>query len=496
MKRLLAAVLLCLPAFAAHAQLSIEITGAGATRIPIAIAPFAGEGALAQRASPPSCAPTWSAAGCSARSKCRRSTRRSPRPRRSTTRSGNRAWRMRWCSARSRRGPTAGSRCASSCSTPSRARTCRGSPTRCRASRRARRRTASPISSTRSSPARKACSPRASPTWSSAAPKFELQIADADGAGEETALVSLRADHFPGLVARRPAPRLRILREQEAGGLRAFPAGRQAPRGGQLQGLELGAGLVAGRLAARGVPVARRRLADLPGEPGRQQRAPHLAIGRHRHGTSVLARRSEPIFHFGPRRQPADLPDAGERRRGAEGDFRGELQRFAAHQPGRQGARLHRAQRRQVPGRHAGSRDAADADPDRQRQGRIPQLRSQRPHDSAGDRDRRPRRAFRGVGRRARQAAPDAFRRATCGSRPGGHSFDELEASNAYSVDRVVQRGARGGSGGVLRRTRQRAAGGERGGPHGDGEAGLGIDRAGRQGGRDGQGHRRRRTRP
>jgi TolB protein len=47
MKKLLAVFLLCF-ATAAAAQLSIEITGAGATRIPIAIAPFAGEGALAQ----------------------------------------------------------------------------------------------------------------------------------------------------------------------------------------------------------------------------------------------------------------------------------------------------------------------------------------------------------------------------------------------------------------------------------------------------------------
>ncbi len=46
MKRLLAAFLLCF-ATAASAQLSIEITGAGAQRIPIAIVPFAGEGALA-----------------------------------------------------------------------------------------------------------------------------------------------------------------------------------------------------------------------------------------------------------------------------------------------------------------------------------------------------------------------------------------------------------------------------------------------------------------
>ena len=45
MRKLLAALLFCF-AIPAVAQLSIEVTGAGATRIPIAIAPFAGEGAL------------------------------------------------------------------------------------------------------------------------------------------------------------------------------------------------------------------------------------------------------------------------------------------------------------------------------------------------------------------------------------------------------------------------------------------------------------------
>src|SRR3982751_4958402 len=45
MRLLLLAVFLWLPA--AHAQLSIEITGAGAQRIPIAVVPFAGERALA-----------------------------------------------------------------------------------------------------------------------------------------------------------------------------------------------------------------------------------------------------------------------------------------------------------------------------------------------------------------------------------------------------------------------------------------------------------------
>ena len=51
MKRSLAAFLLLI-ATSAIAQLSIEITGAGAQRIPIAIAPFAGEGALAQGNAP------------------------------------------------------------------------------------------------------------------------------------------------------------------------------------------------------------------------------------------------------------------------------------------------------------------------------------------------------------------------------------------------------------------------------------------------------------
>jgi TolB protein len=45
MKKLLAIILLCF-ASAAAAQLSIEITGAGSRRIPIAIAPFAGEGVV------------------------------------------------------------------------------------------------------------------------------------------------------------------------------------------------------------------------------------------------------------------------------------------------------------------------------------------------------------------------------------------------------------------------------------------------------------------
>jgi TolB protein len=46
MRHFLAAALFLIAAGSAHAQLSIEITGAGAQRIPIAVAPLAGEGAL------------------------------------------------------------------------------------------------------------------------------------------------------------------------------------------------------------------------------------------------------------------------------------------------------------------------------------------------------------------------------------------------------------------------------------------------------------------
>ncbi len=46
MRRFIAALLLWLAAFSASAQLSIEVTGAGGNRIPVAIVPFAGEGGV------------------------------------------------------------------------------------------------------------------------------------------------------------------------------------------------------------------------------------------------------------------------------------------------------------------------------------------------------------------------------------------------------------------------------------------------------------------
>jgi len=101
----------------------------------------------------------------------------------------------------------------------------------------------------------------------------------------------LRADHLARLGAERPAPRLRVLREQEAGRLRPFAERRQSARCGELQGLELGAGLVADGKTLAVTPVARRRLAAVPHRPRRQRRAAPDQLERHRHRAALLARR-------------------------------------------------------------------------------------------------------------------------------------------------------------------------------------------------------------
>jgi len=165
--------------------------------------------------------------------------------------------------------------------------------------------------------------------------RYELQIADADGAGEETALAS-----FEPIVSPSWSPDGRRLAYVSFENKKPVVYVHTLADG-KLQGLELRAGLVAGRLQAGGFPVARGRLADIHGQSGRQQRAAHHPIRRHRHGTGFLPGRSKHLFHLRPRRQPPDLPHASRRRRGAESDVRRQLQRVAAHQPERPGACLY-----------------------------------------------------------------------------------------------------------------------------------------------------------
>ncbi len=82
------------------------------------------------------------------------------------------------------------------------------------------------------------------------------------------------ADHLAGLVARRLPARLRVVRIAQAGGLRAQRRQRPAAAGGQLQGLQQRAGVVARRQHAGRDAEPRRRLAALHhhvggGEPRR-----------------------------------------------------------------------------------------------------------------------------------------------------------------------------------------------------------------------------------
>ena len=92
------------------------------------------------------------------------------------------------------------------------------------------RRTASPTTSTRSSPARRACSRPASPTSRKAGSRYTLRVADADGENGAVGAHQRRADHLAGVVARRQAARLRLVRDAEGGGLRARRRQRRAPR--------------------------------------------------------------------------------------------------------------------------------------------------------------------------------------------------------------------------------------------------------------------------
>ena len=88
-------------------------------------------------------------------------------------------------------------------------------------------------------------------------------------------------------------------------------------------------------------------------------------------------------IHFGPRRQPADLPHVGQRQRRAAPDFRGQLQRFPALQPGRQELHLYPARQRFcLSCRAAGSGVRPDASADGYAHGRIAQFRAQRQNDT------------------------------------------------------------------------------------------------------------------
>ena len=131
--------------------------------------------------------------------------------------------------------------------------------------------------------------------------------------------------------------------------------------GGEFQGQQQRAGMVARRQAARGGADQGRRLADLPDQRRRQRRADAAdQQQRHRHRAEFFARRA--VDHCSPptaaaARRSTACPVSGGA--AATADLRGQLQRVAAATPRRQELRLRPAQRRPLQRRGAGFRDAA-----------------------------------------------------------------------------------------------------------------------------------------
>ena len=80
------------------------------------------------------------------------------------------------------------------------------------------------------------------------------------------------------------------------------------------------------------------------------------------------------VFHFGSRRQPADLSRGGQRRRTQTADLQRQLQRVADDQSGWPFSGLYWAGRRTLPGGAAGTGQWPDPRADRQRPRRIAQL--------------------------------------------------------------------------------------------------------------------------
>ena len=118
------------------------------------------------------------------------------------------------------------------------------------------------------------------------------------------------ADHLAGLGARWQVVGLCVVRERQGGGVVARRRHRRAPRDRQFPRQQQRARVVARRAHAGRHLVARRRLADLPDGPQRQQRAPRDAKQRDRHRAGFHARWQGDLFCQRPRRQPADLPCA------------------------------------------------------------------------------------------------------------------------------------------------------------------------------------------
>ena len=313
MTRLLMRILFafcCAAAFSAHAQLTIEIIGGGATTIPIAIVPFAGESnyplgvsgivgadlsrsGLFRLVDPGGVVP---AAGARRGRALRRLDRARRRCRRRRQHDG--------AARRPRRGSLHAARCGQAgAARVVQLRGAAGAVPRHRASHRRRHLRKADRRHRRVQHAHRLRRQAGRALRIAGRRRRRLQSA-IDRHVEGAAALA-------GMVARRHAHRLRLAGEPEAGRLRAVADHRRAAAGRQFPRQQQRAGVVARRQQARGDAVQGRQLADLPDQRRRRQCAAPDHLGGHRHRADLRARRPVDIVHLGSRRQPADLsPDA------------------------------------------------------------------------------------------------------------------------------------------------------------------------------------------
>ena len=336
------------------------------------------------------------------------------------------------------------------------------------------RRTASPTPSTRSSPARRACSRPASPTSRAAANRYTLRVADADGEGGQVALNSAEPIISPAwspdgrelaYVSFETQKAVVCVQDVASGERRAianFRGCNSAPAWSPD-------GQHAGRDA-----VARRRLAALPDRPQRRQPAPPHAAARRStpsrcsrptaaastsSATAAAARRSTACRRGGGNAErvtftgsynisPAISPDG---RTLAYITRSGNAFRLTAMDLGRRRAaqRAHRHQRR-----------------------REPELRAQRQADHLCHARAGARRVDDHHARWQDQGAPAVARRPMCASRSGALSADDVEphreftasegeAMNDHRIDTSLARAGRAWLAGcVLERQARRAGAG------------------------------------
>jgi hypothetical protein len=196
-------------------------------------------------------------------------------------------------------------------------------------------------------------------------PRFQLLVADADGADPQTIVTS----NEPLLSPKWSPDGTRLAyvsfeNKKPVVYVQSLSTGQRVAVA-NFRGSNSFAGLVAGRTSSRGHAHQGRQLADLSRECRRRQRGATPHVVGHRHGSRLYAGRRVACVHVRPWRLAADLSCEHQWRKRRATHVRRRLQRVAAADARRQGARVRAPRLEPLPGCIDGLRDAPGAGPDR-----------------------------------------------------------------------------------------------------------------------------------